>query len=112
MLEGRRLTCKGRPAPQNHFTIDRVKFNAARHALRLFASDQRRAGPGERVEHQLMATRAILNRVDQQCHRLHRRVQLQVGLLLAKAVHAFVIPHVRAVAAMFTYRPKLYELLC
>ena len=71
--EGPRLVL---PPLDNNIGVFRVELDEPRPAPRMFCCDHRRAGPAERVEHDIAAVGRVADRPLDQRNRLHRRMQI------------------------------------
>src|SRR5438270_209425 len=95
------LAGQGLPAANGGIDIAWIELERATAPARALGGDHRGTAAEKGVEHDVAAGRAVEDRIADQCHWLHRRVQCQEITLRAAAgegIGAGVIPHIAAVA--------------
>ena len=88
---------------ENAIAVYGVDLAEARSAAGFMRRDQRRAGAGERVEHNSAATRDVFDRVGDHRHRLDGWVQGKfIEATGFEGIDAAILPYVGTVAPMLT----------
>lgn len=88
-------------AGKDAIAVDRIDLAQPRSSPRLLCSDQGGAGTAEEVEHDVIASRDILDGIRDHLHRLDRRMQLQlVHPSRLQRVDPTILPDIGPVATM------------
>src|SRR5258706_2573917 len=99
--EGRRFTREGLPATNCDVDVERIELQRPCLASALVRGNDRRTRPGERIEHDVPAARAVLDGIDYERGRLHGGVHFEIGVAArAPRIDAGVVPDVGPVPSV------------